>query len=103
MRFKLKESLNKQIFYENSRKKLIACISHDLKTPITTLKGYIEGLQDGIAKNEEMFNRYLQVIHNEINSLDRLINDLFTFSQLETDKMKNGWLMNSLKIYLKQL
>lgn len=95
MRFKLKESLNKQIFYENSRKKLIACISHDLKTPITTLKGYIEGLQDGIAKNEEMFNRYLQVIHNEINSLDRLINDLFTFSQLETDKIsieKEEWM-----------
>jgi len=42
-----------------------------------------------------MFNRYLQVIHNEINSLDRLINDLFTFSQLETDKIsieKEEWM-----------
>lgn len=87
MRIKLKESLNKQLFYENTRKKLIACISHDLKTPITTLKGYIEGLQDGIVKDEKMFKRYLQVIHNEINSLDRLINDLFSFSQLETDKI----------------
>lgn len=85
MRTKLKQSLERQMFYEKSRKELVASISHDLKTPIATIKGYVEGLQDGIAKDKEKMSRYLAVIKKEINGLDHLINDLFKFSQLELE------------------
>lgn len=83
MRQKLKDSLEKQAAFENSRKELIASISHDLRTPITSIKGYVEGLQDGITHDQAKFNRYISVIRNKTESLDRLIEDLFQFSQLE--------------------
>ena len=87
MRLKLKESLEKQSLYENNRKELIASISHDLKTPITSIQGYVEGLIDGIPKDEESFNKYLQIIKDKSIKLNHLIDDLFYFSKLELDKL----------------
>ena len=85
MRHRLKESLEKQNIYENSRKTMIASISHDLRTPIASIKGYVEALQDGIAQDPEKFNRYLSIIEDKTNKLDRLIDDLFQFSQFELE------------------
>jgi signal transduction histidine kinase len=83
MRERLKESLEKQTAYERSRKELLASISHDLRTPMTSIKGYVEGLQDGIANDEVKRNRYFAVIKDKTEKLDKLIDDLFQFSQLE--------------------
>ncbi len=83
MRQDLKESLEKQEAYDRSRKELVAVISHDLRTPIASIKGYVEGLQDGIVKDPEMFQRYLAVIRDKTSKLDHLIDDLFQYSQLE--------------------
>ena len=83
MRAKLKESLEKQAAYENSRKELISSISHDLRTPMTSIKGYVEGLQDGIVHDKEKYDRYIAVIKDKTEKLDKLIDDLFQFSQLE--------------------
>jgi signal transduction histidine kinase len=83
MRDKLKESLAKQEAYERSRKKLIANISHDLRTPLTSIRGYVEGLQDGMVHDKEKYDRYLAVIKDKTNKLDKRIEDLFQFSQLE--------------------
>ncbi len=88
MRQKLKESLQKQQESERARKELLASISHDLRTPITSIKGYVEGLQDGVAKDEEMFDRYLQVIKDKTDKLDRLIDELFWFSRLDMDRVE---------------
>lgn len=87
MRKKLKESLEKQVQDEKLKKELIASISHDLRTPISSIKGYVEGLQDGVPKDKEMFDRYLFVIKSKSDYLDHLIDDLFQFSQMELDKM----------------
>ena len=87
MRLKLKKSLEKQSLYENNRKELIASISHDLKTPITSIQGYVEGLIDGIPQDEEAFNKYLQIIKDKAVRLNHLIDDLFHFSKLELDKL----------------
>jgi signal transduction histidine kinase len=92
MRLKLKESLEKQACIENSRKELIASISHDLRTPITSIKGYVEGLQDGIVHDKEKYERYLSVIKEKSDKLDKLIDDLFQFSQLELGKMSMEFL-----------
>lgn len=88
MRQRLKYTLDKQARYERSRKQLIASISHDLKTPLTSIKGYIEGLQDGIATDQETHDRYLEVIHTKAVQLNRLIDDLFTFSKLELNEFQ---------------
>ncbi len=87
MRNQLKESLAKQKAYEQSRKTLIASISHDLRTPISSIKGYVEGLQDGIAEDEASVKRYLAVIHQKTDQLNRQIQDLFQLSQFDLGQL----------------
>ena len=87
MRVELRKSLEKQLQYEENRKELIASISHDLKTPITSIKGYVEGIKDGVANDEEKLNKYLEVIYNKSLYMDRLIDDLFMFSKLDLDHL----------------
>ncbi len=87
MREKLSQSLEQREAYEYSRKKLLAAISHDLRTPISSIKAYVEGLQDGIVKDKAKFDRYLSVIKSKAESLDSLIDDLFQYSQLELEKL----------------
>jgi len=88
MRLKLKDSLSKQVQYEKSRRQLIASISHDLKTPLTSIKGYVEGLQDGLVTDESTYQRYLRVIWDKSNRLNHLIDDLFIFSKMELGEFK---------------
>jgi signal transduction histidine kinase len=83
MRIKLRESLRKQHAIEMSRKEMVAGISHDLRTPIASIKGYVEGLQDGVVTDREMTERYLAVIKDKTEKLDRLIDELFRFAQLD--------------------
>jgi len=87
MRDKLKESLIKQTEYENSRKELVASISHDLRTPLTSIKGYVEGLQDGIVKDPVKFKKYLEVIYNKTESMNKLIDDLFEYSRFDLNNI----------------
>ncbi len=72
--------------YEENRKALVVNISHDLKTPITSLQGYVEAMLDGDIPPENK-NRYLQVIHRNIVYVNRLIDDLFLFSKLDMQKL----------------
>lgn len=88
MRIRLKESLEVQAAFEESRKQLVANISHDLATPIAIIKGYVEGLEDGVARDEERFKRYLQVIKSKTEQLDRLIEDLAQYSQFELGRLE---------------
>jgi len=88
MRNQLKESLTKQKAYEQSRKALIASISHDLRTPISSIKGYVEGLQDGIVEDEASIKRYLGVIHQKTEQLNRQIQDLFQLSQFDLGQLE---------------
>ncbi|MBN2795191.1 MAG: HAMP domain-containing histidine kinase [Clostridia bacterium] len=86
MKDKLQLSIKKQEIYEKSRKELIASITHDLKTPLTSIIGYVEGLQDGVVSNPDTIQNYLNVIHDKSIRLDHLIDDLFTFTQLELEQ-----------------
>lgn len=87
MREKLKESVELQAQYENNRKELISNISHDLKTPITSIKGYVEGIRDGVADNKEKMDKYIQTIYNKAQSMDYLIDELLTYSKLDLNKL----------------
>lgn len=87
MRLHLKQLKEEQKQYEESRTQLIANISHDLRTPLSSIKGYVEGLEDGVANTEEKRNKYYQVIRSKTNQLDRLIEDLFQLSRIELQKL----------------
>ncbi|WP_274364728.1 sensor histidine kinase [Paenibacillus thermotolerans] len=87
MRLKLKQSIELQIQYEENRKHLVTNISHDLKTPVTGIKGYVEGIIDGVADTPEKMDRYLRTIHHKTTQMDRLIDELFMFSKLDLKKL----------------
>jgi signal transduction histidine kinase len=73
--------------YEQSRKELITNISHDLKTPITALKGYITAIQDGLAKSPEKMDKYLTIMNKNVTPLDQLVDDLFLHAKLDVDQV----------------
>ena len=68
---------------ENLRRDLIAWTSHDLRTPLTSIRVMIEALRDGLVEDEETRNRYYRTISMEVMALNRLIDDLFELAQLE--------------------
>lgn len=84
---KLHESEQLQREYEANRKALIANISHDLKTPITSIQGYVEALLDHASATAANRENYLQTIHSNAAYLNNLIDDLFLFSKLDMDKL----------------
>lgn len=84
MRLRLKKSVDIQLKYEENRKQLVVGISHDLRTPLTAIKGYVEGLRDGIAKTPEKQKKYLDTIYTKACDMDVLVDSLFLFSKLDT-------------------
>lgn len=84
---RLFESGKVQNEYEEDRKALIANISHDLKTPITAIQGYIEALLDENNKFEGDKDKYLKIIHHNTVYINKLIDDLFLFSKLDMQKL----------------
>lgn len=87
MRLKLKENREEDAENEKKQKELITNISHDLKTPITSIKGYVEGIMDGVANTPERMDKYIKTIYNKANDMDRLINELTTYSGIGTNKI----------------
>ena len=87
MRLRLKESQEEKLQYDKESKELISNISHDLKTPITAIKGYVEGIQDGVASSPEKLNKYIRTIYNKANDMDRLIDELTFYSKIDTNKI----------------
>lgn len=84
----LKNAREREKALEISRRELVANVSHDLRTPLSSIRGYVEGLMDGVAAEPEKTRRYLGVIHDKALSLERLINDLFELSRLEAGQLK---------------
>lgn len=87
MRLKLKENKTLEKQYETNRKELISNISHDLKTPISSIIGYVEGIMDGVANTPAKRDRYMQIIYKKSLDMNRLINDLLLFSKLDVNKV----------------
>lgn len=87
MRIRLKESAEEKIILDKENKELISNISHDLKTPITAVKGYVEGIMDGVADTPEKMERYVKTIYNKTNEMDHLINELTFYSKIDTNRI----------------
>lgn len=87
MRQRLKDSAEEKILAEKENKTLISNIAHDLKTPITAIKGYSEGILDGVADAPEKREKYLRTIYNKAVEMDTLINELTLYSKIDTNRI----------------
>lgn len=87
MRRRLKESSEEKIAIDKENRELISNISHDLKTPMTAIKGYVEGIMDGVADTPEKMDRYVRTIYNKTNEMDHLINELTFYSKIDTNRI----------------
>ncbi|MGL4343894.1 MAG: sensor histidine kinase [Cellulosilyticaceae bacterium] len=83
MRDELKSKQERENQLKKSQKELIACISHDLKTPLSSVKAYSEGLRDGVITNPDKLKRYAEVIVNKADLLNTMIDDLLEHSKAE--------------------
>ena len=87
MRQRLKDNAEEKINAEKENKALISNIAHDLKTPITAVKGYAEGLIDGVADTPEKRDKYIRTIYNKANEMDTLINELTLYAKIDTNRI----------------
>ena len=87
MRLKLKENTEETLRDEQQNRELVSNITHDLKTPITSIKGYVEGIIDGVADTDEKKERYIKTIYTKTMEMDRLINELTYYSGIDTNRI----------------
>lgn len=83
MASKLREMVDMLQQQERSRKELIAGISHDIRSPLTSIQAYVEGLLDGVAKTPEAKQRYLETVKTKAQELEHIVSQLFLFSKME--------------------
>ena len=79
----LESSLARQRDLEAARKELISAVSHDLRTPLASIRAMVESMSDGVVSDPETVRRYLRTSLAEVDNLDQLVNDLFEISQLD--------------------
>ncbi len=87
MRLRLKETTEENRASEKQNRELVSNISHDLKTPITAIKGYVEGIMDGVAVTPEKMDKYIKTIYNKANDMERLINELTYYSGIDNNRI----------------
>ena len=99
MRKRLKESTEEKMENERENRALISNIAHDLKTPITAVKGYAEGLLDGVATTPEKMDKYIRTIYNKANEMDLLLNELTLYSKIDTNRIPYNFNKINVKEY----
>lgn len=87
MRVRLKETAEEKLQYDRENKVLISNISHDLKTPLTAVKGYCEGILDGVASTPEKLEKYVRTIYNKAINMQKLIDELTLYSKIDTNRI----------------
>jgi signal transduction histidine kinase len=87
MRDELKHSKEKEISIKVKEKELLACLSHDIKTPLTAIHGYVSGIKDGIVKDKAGIENYCSIILNRVKMLSKLLEDILEHSKAELNKM----------------
>lgn len=100
---RLSDMVSRQQKDESNRKELIAGISHDLRTPLTSIKAYLEGLEKGVATSPQMQGKYIDTIKNKTSDLEYIINQLFLFAKLDIgdfpfhlEEIDIGWELSQL-------
>lgn len=87
MQHTILEDQRQRIRTERARTDMVTGISHDLRTPLTSIQGYIKGIMDGVADTEEKRNLYLKIAYESTKEMNTLLQKLFDFSRMESGKM----------------
>ncbi len=99
MRIRLKEQVDSRLQYEEDIKELISNISHDLKTPLTAIKGYSEGLMDGVADTPEKQEKYLKTIFTKANDISILVDELAFYAKIDCNTVPYSFKEINLRNY----
>ena len=102
MRAYLKESVEQRLENERRRREMINGVSHDLRTPLTSIGGYLDGLIDGIANTPEKQARYFNAIKTRTRDLERLVDSLSEYNRLDSGRMKVHMEPGDLKVFVEQ-
>lgn len=87
MRIHLKQAIDENKQYDEQTRELISNISHDLKTPLTSIKGYVEGILDGVADTPEKRDKYLKTIYRKTMDMEGLLSELSLYSKIDTNSI----------------
>jgi signal transduction histidine kinase len=96
MRLRLKQLIDDRLKYEEDIKEMISNISHDLKTPLTAIKGYTEGLIDGVADTSEKQEKYLKTIYMKANDMTSLVDELGYCAKIDSNAI--SYMFNNISI-----
>ena len=99
MRIRLKNNAKDKLEDEAEQRALISNIAHDLKTPITAIRGYAEGMLDGVADTPEKQEKYVRTIYNKAGEMNTLINELTLYSNIDTNKIPYNFQKLNLHAY----
>ena len=97
MRIKLKENEEEKVLSENAARELVSNISHDLKTPLTAIRGYVEGILDGVASSPQKVRDYLTTIYNKTNDMTKLIDELLYYSRVSGNEFSYNFEKTNVK------
>ena len=97
MRIKLKENEEEKVLSENAARELVSNISHDLKTPLTAIRGYVEGILDGVASSPQKVRDYLTTIYNKTNYMTKLIDELLYYSRVSGNEFSYNFEKTNVK------
>ncbi len=103
VRRRLKAAAVAEAAAQEERGLLMANLSHDLRTPITAIKGYVEGIQDGIANTPEKERHYLEIIYNKSLLMEKLVRNMSDFSEYELGRMQYHFEYVELTPFLRDL
>lgn len=103
IRCRLKENAERELAQTEERNMLLANFSHDMRTPVTTIKGYIDGINDGIADTPEKQKKYLDTIYSKAVVLEKLLDNITMYSELECGRMQYVLEYMDITEYLKEL
>jgi signal transduction histidine kinase len=88
MSVQLSASIERERRLESERRDMIAAVSHDLRTPLATIRAMVEAINDGVVSDEAEVHRYLRLIQHESEHLGRLIEDLFELARIESGNLE---------------
>jgi len=100
MRSEIRELVERERESETERRELIANLSHDLRTPLAAIRGYVDGLREGIADTPDKRERYLAVLSQKIHTLDRMIGQIFLLSTLDAHEAAPDLRLVDIKAFL---
>jgi signal transduction histidine kinase len=85
---RLDQATRRQVELEAARRELVAAVSHDLRTPVATIRAMVEAINDGVVDDEATRDRYLRTVQSEIQHLGLLIDDLFELARIEAGVLR---------------